>query len=333
MLRRFIKPEIYGLISHTDLDKLNRSTDPNTVQLDILKSVLSKVCILLRADSAFLINLITKDEELDAKVREREINETLFLNMVHVIHARNAQHEYDTNFEDPISEKIWKAIGNPIIDFGGKTFQYDPNSEDSKHDHLLPMPRKNAEIIFMRIGEFAEPTQFALVIHKYLDPDNPNPIYATDLIDRIDLITARLSEFHLQVLHRYQEILYDNQHSAFVQDILHQVRNSIGGLSESIEYIKTRYQNDSLQADLDVLYILVMILGDTAESSYLAAEKRSIFEVYNDPPVIFRGRDWLTMLNQSIQIFSGEVAAQGLQGIKLKHSPYNTYHLSKLMNN
>lgn len=289
--------QIYAIL--TDFEAINNSQEPTNTQFAILIRILPELLEKLAGDAIFLLRTIEGIEPGSLRLA-----------------AYEARGKNLTVREQPYSlpQNAWESLGNYK---GVEIIAHLPQTQGKRlRNYQLPMPEYPAEVVIIRVDTFDSPAKFVLVVHKALSEKNPALTYAKGLHDVFDLLNLRLQELNNYVLHRKRQLQYDQERTEFMQDVLHQIRNSVGGLLEHVEYL-LKTNSGSIYTELDLLNKSIQLLSDAAETSFLATEKRSIIEAYPDAPETMDGTQWVELLRQYGNIFRGEAEARGLRGIEV----------------
>lgn len=298
---------IYNILSNFNV--LDTSDDPFETQFAILENVLPQLLRRLNADTVILLNNQMPDKPELLQV------------FAHKTQLETAPSYANKHFM--LIEDQWASLGNYK---GVEVTVSLPSKKQDRPPYLLPLPSYDSEVVFIRVGLFDSASKFVLVIHKALDdtpvtsPNHKAETYAKDLHDLFGLLALRLQELNYFARYRQEEINYDNKRTEFMQDVLHQIRGSLSGLLMNLTYLQDLSAGTEMVSHVTALHQSMRVLSDAAESSYLATEKRSIFEVYPQPPKQLDGEDWVELLREYTGMFSGEALGRGLKGITLDES-------------
>lgn len=322
LTRQVVQSRLYKARSYSEINKLlsqvESITDSHTpveTQLTILENILPALRAGLDADRIFLL-----------KSPHRTPNEQLFIRAQ--VSRESEMTLYDVaereTFRFP--EESWQPFGNhkgieidryppgtPGTDEHSPLARFRRRSKpQGKPDYRLPMPEEPAEYAIVRVGRFDSPAKFVLVVHKFLRAEKM-ATYSEDLADLFDLLSMRLHEMYNLVEHRLAALRYDRARSEFMEDVMHQLSGSLSAISNMVENLidGTAPQPG---ATLERLYETTHMFRHYTKTFALAADERSILDVYKQEAQVFSPRDWVNLLNKHSNFFIDRAASDGIRG-------------------
>jgi len=292
---------------------LAESMEPREKLFQMLREILPLWRNLLEADHIFLLKQVRQQNPQQLQIVAQSIapeKDTWSASAEHITY----------NFQ----EETWNSFGNHQ---GFAILQYTPvdaghgeeyRSNRLKEGYHLPMPNETAEVVILRVGDFHrenEPNtniKFVLVIHR-LDSSGAEINYRDDIPLVFPMLSVRLNEIYNLVLRRLAALKYDEDRARFMEDVMHQLSGSLSAISIMVENLidgTAENPDDTLQR----LYEITYMFRHYTKTFALAAQQRSILNVYQEEPVEFTGQDWIDLLHQFAGFFKNKADYDGIQG-------------------
>jgi signal transduction histidine kinase len=133
--------------------------------------------------------------------------------------------------------------------------------------------------------------------------------------DTFDLIALRLYEIYNIALHMQAQVQYDRDRQQFIQDVMHQLNSSLGAIKADVEnLVDGVIPETEFPEAFDRLYALASMFQGYTKTFVLAANNRSILEVYRSAFSPFSARDVLLLLEEHAAYFQGKALNAGIDG-------------------
>ncbi len=289
----------------TSIDRIAATDDPTRALFDIITEIMPDLCERLDADRAILLRPLPN---ITSGYR------------VAVQHPEPSSPDHTTYNIHPDK---WRFLGQGK---GIAFVQVEPNDVTRP---LLDLPIGSsqahlpAESVIIRVGKADNPARFMLIITGVRTGKKKELTYQ-NMAEVFDLLHQRLNDVYNLALHREREIAYDRDRSEFLQDVMHQLIGLLSGMSANVENLIGGREVNPQEA-YQHLRDLIIMQQKYAQTCVLAADKRSILEVYNTPFEYLDASQLLEVLRKQCGAFEGRAKLYGIDGPHIDFASFDNF--------
>lgn len=186
----------------------------------------------------------------------------------------------------------------------------------------LPFPENaQAEVTLILLGGYQDDPRLIFTLLKPENSDNGLPLSQQNEI--LDLLALRLREAYSVALHTETQMKFETARQRFIQDVVHQLVNPIGGLRLDAEaLLMGELTPDEQQDTLERMMEKSSLLRGYALSFSMAANGLSIFDMSQDSFHDFDSAELVSLLAKYARIFQSQARYYHIDGPKVDEASF-----------
>ena len=227
------------------------------------------------------------------------------------------------------NEEEWMAMGE-----GKGVYISTIQQFDRRRTSYLPLDdwgydseqKARTEIAIIRVGGHFNDAQYVLAFGNEKAPKDGVAKAALSFHKQkeiFDLVALRLYEIYNIALHAQTQVEYDEDRRQFIQDVMHQLNSSLGSIKADVEnLVDGIVPAAEYPAAFDRLYSLASMFQGYTKTFMLAANDRSILNVYRSAFTVFQSDDLVRFIKEQSNYFKGKAIHVQIDGPKIIESSF-----------
>ena len=234
-----------------------------------------------------------------------------------------SQFDVPIGFDDSYTfdEEDWDALGEGKGVYVGTISQFD-----YKRTSYLPFDdwiksqkdKERTEIGIVRIGGHLDAVaRYVLVLGRKKSKATrlKNALSFGMQADTFNLIALRLHEIYNVSFHTEAQLQYDRDRQQFIQDVMHQLNSSLGSIKADVEnLIDGIVTPKEYPQAFSRLYGLASMFQGYTKTFVLAANNRSILDVYRSAFSSLESKELVRFLERNAEYFIGKAVHVQIDG-------------------